>query len=74
MLAPALLALLGLVVLPFALTVWFSVTDQRLMPRPVPTRFVGLRSYARVLGDPAFWQACQSFWARRFCWRQADAA
>ena len=23
---------------------------------------------------PAFWQACQSFWARRFCWRQADAA
>ena len=34
MLAPALLALLGLVVLPFALTVWFSVTDQRLMPRP----------------------------------------
>ena len=60
MLAPALLALLALVVLPSALSVWFSLTDQRLMPRPVPTRFVGLRSYARVLGDPAFWQACRN--------------
>lgn len=60
MLAPALLALLGLVVLPFALTVWFSVTDQRLMPRPVPTRFVGLRNYARVLADPEFRQACRN--------------
>ena len=60
MLAPALLALFGLVVLPFALTVWFSVTDQRLMPRPVPTRFVGLRNYARVLADPEFRQACRN--------------
>ena len=60
MLAPALLALMLLVVLPFALSVWFSLTDQRLMPRPVPTRFVGLRNYARVLGDPGFWQACRN--------------
>lgn len=57
MLAPAILLLLGIVVLPFLLSVWFSFTDQRLVPRPIPTKFVGLTNYGRVFADPLFWQA-----------------
>lgn len=57
MIAPAVLGLTLIVIIPFALSFWFSFTDQRLVPRPVPTQFVGLRNYSRVLADPEFWQA-----------------
>jgi multiple sugar transport system permease protein len=57
MLAPAVLLLLAMVILPFLLSVWFSFTDQRLAPRPIPTKFVGLTNYARMFADPLFWQA-----------------
>lgn len=57
MLAPAVLGLALIVIIPFTLSFWFSFTDQKLVPRPVPTQFVGLRNYARVVADPAFWQA-----------------
>ncbi|MER3444694.1 MAG: ABC transporter permease [Meiothermus sp.] len=36
---------------------YLSLTDIRLIPRPIPTEFVGLENYFRVLGDPEFWQA-----------------
>ncbi|MGV0820986.1 carbohydrate ABC transporter permease [Martelella sp. AMO21009] len=57
MLSPAVLALGLLFALPFALSIWFSFTDQHLVPRPIPTRFIGLRNYERILTDDDFWQA-----------------
>lgn len=57
MLLPALIFLVVVIVVPFLLSVWFSFTDQRLVPRPIPTRFVGLTNYARMFDDPLFWQA-----------------
>jgi multiple sugar transport system permease protein len=57
MLLPGFILLVALVIVPFLLSFWFSFTDQRIMPRPIPTRFVGLGNYARVLADPLFWQA-----------------
>jgi multiple sugar transport system permease protein len=44
------------VALPFLTAVALSFTDLR-MGSPLPTRFVGLRSYARILGDPSFQRA-----------------
>lgn len=46
--APALLGLLLFVILPFALAIAFSFTDQRLLS-PNATEFVGLRNYERLL-------------------------
>lgn len=57
MLLPAVLFLLALIVVPFALSIWFSFTDQRLVPRPIPTRIIGLTNYERMFADPLFWQA-----------------
>jgi multiple sugar transport system permease protein len=53
---PAVLGLLFFVALPFLTAVALSFTDLR-MGSPLPTRFVGLRSYARILGDPSFQRA-----------------
>ena len=57
MLAPACLLTLMFLVAPFAYSFLLSLTNTRLVPRPVPVAFVGLGNYARVLGDPLFWQA-----------------
>ena len=57
MLLPAVIFLIALIVVPFALSIWFSFTDQRLVPRPIPTKVVGLTNYFRMLDDPLFWQA-----------------
>ncbi|HEY8578219.1 MAG TPA: sugar ABC transporter permease [Devosia sp.] len=57
MLLPALILILVLVVSPFVLSMYFSVTDQRLVPRPVPTKIVGALNYQRMFSDPLFWQA-----------------
>lgn len=48
--------LLLFIVLPFALAVWFSLTNQRLLS-PLPTRFVGLDNYIDQLGDSLFWRS-----------------
>lgn len=51
------LALLALFMIgPFAMALWFSFTNQRLIS-PLPTRFVGLDNYATVLTSSSFWQA-----------------
>ena len=56
--APA-LVLLGLfIVLPFAMAIVFSLTNQRLVS-PLATGFVGLDNYVQVLTDSLFWKA---FW------------
>lgn len=57
MLLPALIFITALIVVPFLLSVWFSFTDQRLVPRPIPTKFIGATNYERMFVDPLFWQA-----------------
>ncbi|MFP4345541.1 MAG: carbohydrate ABC transporter permease [Anaerolineales bacterium] len=53
--APALLLLFVFLAVPFLMAIGLSFTDQRLVPNPnVPTRFVGLRNYVRLLEDDAF--------------------
>jgi multiple sugar transport system permease protein len=48
--------LLLFIVLPFALAIWFSLTNQRLIS-PLSTRFVGLDNYMSELADPVFWKS-----------------
>ncbi|UYN98957.1 MAG: sugar ABC transporter permease [Devosia sp.] len=57
MLLPALIFITALIVVPFLLSVWFSFTDQRLVPRPIPTKIIGTTNYERMFADPLFWQA-----------------
>jgi len=53
--APALILLTIFLVVPFIMAIGLSFTDQRLIPNPnLPTRFVGLRNYIRLLKDEAF--------------------
>jgi multiple sugar transport system permease protein len=53
--APALILLAIFLVTPFLMAVGLSLTDQRLIPNPnLPTQFIGLRNYARLLEDKAF--------------------
>ena len=56
MAAPAVLGLVLFAAAPFCLAVVFSMTNLRL-GSPLPTRFVGLQQYGRVLGDPSFQRA-----------------
>ena len=57
MLAPALFFLALLIVTPFFMSIGLSFTDQRLVPRPIPTRFIGFTNYERLFTDPLFWKA-----------------
>lgn len=55
MMAPALLLGFAFIVVPFALAFLLSFTDQRLVPNPnLPTRWVGVLNYERLVADPAF--------------------
>jgi multiple sugar transport system permease protein len=60
MLIPALVLLALFVFVPFLLSFQFSFTNERLMPQPLPTRWLGLRNYERVLTDPEFWTAVRN--------------
>jgi len=57
LIAPAAILLIVFLILPFFMAGYLSFTNERLVPRPIPTRFVGFENYTRVLGDPDFWQA-----------------
>ncbi|WP_157070112.1 carbohydrate ABC transporter permease [Aureimonas frigidaquae] len=57
MLAPACLLVASFLLFPFLSSFELALTNQRLIPRPVPTRFVGLDNFIRVLSDADFWQA-----------------
>ncbi len=48
---PALMLLLIFLIIPFLLAIYFSFTNQRLAPDPLPTLFVGLNNYKRLLAD-----------------------
>ena len=55
MLAPALGLMALFIALPFALSVGFSFTDQRLLPNVnVPTEFIGFRNYQRMFEGGEF--------------------
>ncbi len=54
---PALILLLIFLIIPFLLAIYFSLTDQRLVPGPLTTAFVGLRNYTRLLADDTFRRA-----------------
>jgi multiple sugar transport system permease protein len=58
MLAPA-IGMVGLfIVIPFLMSVYFSFTDQRLLPNAnVPTEFIGLRNYQRLFEGGVFQNA-----------------
>ncbi|MBF0288632.1 MAG: sugar ABC transporter permease [SAR324 cluster bacterium] len=63
MLAPAMTLLIIFIVVPFFLAFLLSLTNERLIPRPIPTKWTGIRNYIRVLTDPDFWQALRNtFW------------
>jgi multiple sugar transport system permease protein len=55
--SPALFLLLVFVVLPFLMAFIFAFTDQRLVPGPNATVFVGLRNFARMIADKRFVRA-----------------
>ncbi|MEX2366107.1 MAG: sugar ABC transporter permease [Pseudohongiellaceae bacterium] len=57
LLAPAIILLLIFIIAPFVLSGYLSFTNERLIPRPIPTQWVGWLNYRRVLTDPYFWQA-----------------
>lgn len=59
MLLPAVVLLVTFIIVPFLMSVPLSVTNQKLLPGPVPTKFVGTRNFVRILTDDDFWQA---FW------------
>jgi multiple sugar transport system permease protein len=55
MLLPACVVVALFLLLPFLMSFPISLTNERLIPRPV--KFVGLKNYIEVLTDPVFWQA-----------------
>ncbi|WP_206682777.1 carbohydrate ABC transporter permease [Chthonobacter albigriseus] len=55
MLAPAFLLIGLFIVVPFALSVIFAFTDQRLVPNPnITTKFVGVRNFERLFDGDTF--------------------
>jgi multiple sugar transport system permease protein len=55
MLAPAVALLFAFTIVPFAVSVWLSLTDY-MLARP-PAAFVGLRNYVELLVSKEFWTA-----------------
>jgi multiple sugar transport system permease protein len=52
---PALILLIVFLVVPFIMAIVLSFTDQRLIPNPnVPTQFIGMRNFIRLVSDKAF--------------------
>jgi multiple sugar transport system permease protein len=54
--APGLLLLTLFIVAPFALALYFSFTNERLIS-PLQTQWVGFDNYAGILSDSTFWRA-----------------
>jgi multiple sugar transport system permease protein len=56
--SPALLLLILFLLIPFVMAIGLAFSDQRLIPNPnLPTQFVGLRNFVRLLEDENFHQA-----------------
>ena len=53
--SPAIILLIIFLLAPFLMAVGLAFTDQRLIPNPnLPTQFIGLRNFVRMLEDEAF--------------------
>jgi multiple sugar transport system permease protein len=53
--APAIILLIVFLLIPFFMAIGLAFTDQRLIPNPnLPTQFVGLRNFVRLVDDEAF--------------------
>ncbi len=59
LLAPALLAVALVVLVPVAQTVWLSL-HEAVLTRPRHRPFVGLANYAALLDDPLFWESLRN--------------
>lgn len=59
MVAPSVLLLLGWMVVPLAMTLWFSFQSYNLLS-PGMEQFIGWTNYRYFLSDPAFWTAMQN--------------
>ncbi|MBB3932536.1 multiple sugar transport system permease protein [Kaistia hirudinis] len=57
MLLPALALIAVFLLLPFLSSFRIALTNERLIPRPVPPRFVGLGNFQQILTDHDFWRA-----------------
>jgi multiple sugar transport system permease protein len=58
LMAPAVILLILFLVIPFLMAFGLSFTNQRLIPNPrVPTKFIGLSNYSRMLIDETFHRA-----------------
>lgn len=56
--APAIILLTVFLLIPFLMAIGLAFTDQRLVPNPnLPTQFVGLRNFSRMLQDESFFNA-----------------
>ncbi|OAA30730.1 ABC transporter permease [Kosmotoga arenicorallina S304] len=54
-LLPGLVLLITFIIIPFLSAFYLSFTNQRLISR-LPTRFIGLDNYKKILGDDLFWK------------------
>lgn len=54
---PAVVPLFVFLIVPFFMAIYFSFTNQSLIPGPIPTTFVGLRNFLRLLADDTFHRA-----------------
>jgi multiple sugar transport system permease protein len=54
LLAPAILVLGLITLIPLANTVWLSFTDTRISALPTPVHFIGFENYIYALTDPEF--------------------
>lgn len=52
---PAFILLLVFMATPFAMAFALSFTNQRLVPGPMPTQFVGWQNYVMMFNDSQFW-------------------
>ncbi|WGR63396.1 sugar ABC transporter permease (plasmid) [Paracoccus ferrooxidans] len=59
MVAPSVLLLLGWMIVPLAMTLWFSFQSYNLLS-PGMEQFTGWTNYKYFLSDPAFWTAMQN--------------
>src|SRR5271157_826088 len=60
MLAPALLLVTVFVVIPFAMSIGLALTNQPLVPGPIPAKVVWLRNFQRILNNGEFWRAFEN--------------
>src|SRR3954447_26868645 len=52
-LLPALLIMILLTQVPFVMSIWYSLTDWKVVP-PGPRKFIGLDNYGNLLSDHFF--------------------